>query len=74
MTSGVENERLPTSLGWQKKADVIALADVASLTGALRNATVLTTGPPTTVSKRESGRFSHFGLGTASLAKGKRFV
>ncbi|KAJ8110960.1 heme-thiolate peroxidase [Nemania bipapillata] len=59
-----ENERLPSELGWKVRSDVVALQDVARMTGALRNATKLTTDSATTVSKRALGRNPHFGFVT----------
>jgi hypothetical protein len=37
------NERLPTTLGWRKKEEVVGLQDILHVTQAIRNATSLTT-------------------------------
>ncbi|GAP88269.1 putative peroxidase family 2 [Rosellinia necatrix] len=58
-----ENERLPTSLGWKRRDESIALPDIFIATEILRNATKLYTGPDTLIlPKRAARRNLHFGL------------
>lgn len=40
----LENERLPTELGWTKKAVQVTLEDIMATTAIVRNATSLITG------------------------------
>lgn len=39
----VENERLPTELGWSKQVDEVSLTDILRIQGIVQNATSLIT-------------------------------
>ncbi|KAI0442789.1 Chloroperoxidase [Xylaria telfairii] len=56
-----KNERLPTELGWKKRDDIVSLETILHATDTIRNATKLTTGSGTSVSKRGPIRNPHFG-------------
>ena len=43
LTVPLENEQLPTSLGWTKKTDPVTLEDVSGVTDLIDANTVLTT-------------------------------
>lgn len=57
-----ENERLPNELGWTKKADEVTLTNILSVTGIVRNATNLLTGPPAGPESPHRRRDLHAGL------------
>lgn len=44
----LENERLPTELGWSKKVDPVTLGNITRMTGIVANATSLLTGTAVT--------------------------
>ncbi|KAH8160450.1 heme-thiolate peroxidase (HTP) [Xylaria polymorpha] len=56
-----KNERLPTALGWKKRDDAVSLDTIFHATDTIRNATKLTTGSGTALSKRGPTRNPHFG-------------
>ncbi|KAI0453869.1 hypothetical protein F5B21DRAFT_504956 [Xylaria acuta] len=55
------NERPPTALGWKKREEIVSLETILHATNTIRNATKLTTGSGTGVSKRRLTRNPHFG-------------
>ncbi|KAI1274651.1 Chloroperoxidase [Xylaria sp. FL0933] len=57
-----ENERLPTSLGWKKRDDVVSLDNITYATDTIRNATRLYTESNNASSTRNLRRWNpHFG-------------
>ncbi|KAI0466589.1 Cloroperoxidase [Xylaria cf. heliscus] len=56
-----KNERLPTALGWKRREDIVSLETILHATDTIRNATKLTTGSGTGVSKRKLTGNPHFG-------------
>jgi hypothetical protein len=47
-----ENERLPSGLGWTKKADVVNLEDITRISDIIRNATGLLTASVPAAARR----------------------
>ena len=58
----IENERLPSELGWTKKEQVISIQDILSVTNIIRNATSLLTDSEA-VPHAKKRRDLHAGLG-----------
>ncbi|KAJ2985838.1 heme-thiolate peroxidase [Xylaria curta] len=48
-----ENERLPTSLGWKRRDEIVSLNTILKATSAIRNATSLFTDSDASLSKRK---------------------
>jgi hypothetical protein len=61
----VENERLPTELGWSKKEEPVTLQEILLAVEHIRNATNLITGSNSTGAKESAHatRELHFGGG-----------
>lgn len=62
-TQRVENERLPTKLGWSAKEDAITLEDILAVSEMIRNAVNLTS---------DAGESEGRGLGARDLHAGVR--
>lgn len=56
----IENERLPSSLGWTKQASVVTLEDILRMTEIIGNVTSLITAGPAKSTRRGN---LHSGLG-----------
>lgn len=60
----LENERLPTSLGWSKKNETVSLRDILKAVEHIRNATDLITGEGRKLNgSARKARDLHFGKG-----------